>query len=226
MKKNDLSNKVMLISFFTLTTFFYACKKENRGNNLVQVQQQQINQVLPQKYIDTLKNLGLTLHDGTNPPIINGIYILSPIKLTASNIPGDVIGQVFTDAKIKILNQDNTNFSLGILGKNFLSINDTSIVSAISGEGNNFTIYGKIKANNGNNSAIFALVLSGTLDATMLKNIEYGIINIDNTNGNGSFISEGKTRIVYEADSISENTTVFRLSNNTIINKTKPAGLF
>jgi hypothetical protein len=226
MKKNNLSNKVMLISFFTLTTFFYACKKENRENNLVQVQQQQINQVLPQKYIDTLKNLGLTLHDGTNPPIINGIYILSPLKLKASNIPTDFIGKVFSDAKLKILNQNNTNFSLEILGKDFLASKDTSIISAISGEGNNFTLYGKIKANYGANYAIFALVISGTLDATKLKNVEYGLINIDNTNGNSSFISEGQTRIIYEVDSISENTTVFRLSNNTIINKTKPAGLF
>lgn len=223
-----MKNKTTTIAILLLLTFFSACKKEDTTtpDNVVkeQVQVQQINQVLPQKYIDTLKNLGLTIHNGTNPPIVNGIYICSPLTLKASNIANDNIGMTFSEAKLKIENQNNANFTLNILGKNFLSTSDTSIVSAIAGNGNNFTVYGKVKATNSVGNYIYiAMVMSGTMNGTNIRDFEFGLINIDNSHGEGAFIPEGAARLVYDSDSISVTTDVFRMASISEPSKLKCA---
>jgi hypothetical protein len=224
MKNLQPIQRILLLAILVSTTLLNACKKNKETEEIKIKQTQQINQVLPQKYIDTLKNLGLTLHDGTNPPIVNGIYLCSPLKLKASNILSDFIGNVFIDGKLKIENQNNNDFTLNIYGKQILNVNDTSIVSAIAGNGNNFTIYSKIKTNAGSNFAYFAVVMSGIMNGSNIKNFEYGLINIDNTNGGSSFIKEGQARVVYDSDSVSVSTTVFRMMPTTITNSTKCVG--
>ncbi len=222
MKNQNQIFKTVLLTLLTCSVIATACKKESA----TQKQQQQINQVLPQKYIDTLKNLGITIYDGTTPPTVNGIYIISPFKLKATTLSSDFpIGTTFLDAKLKLENQNNTDFSINILGKNFLANNDTSIISAISGSGNNFTVYGKVKATNGTSYAYFALVMSGTMSGTAIQNFEVGLINIDNSHGNGLFMPEGAARLIYDADFTSVTTTVFRIATETMPKEIKLAGL-
>ncbi len=222
MKNQKQFFKTLLLTVVTCSVIATACKKEST----TQKQQQQINQVLPQKYIDTLKNLGLTIYSGTTPPSINGIYLCTPMKLKASNISGDLpIGYSFRDSKVKIENQNNSLFTIDIIGKSLISIQDSSIVAAITGSGNNFTIYSKIKTTNSSYYAFFALVMSGTWSSSGLQNFEYGIINIDNSHGEGAFMPEGAARLIYDADFTSVTTTVFRLATETMPKDIKLAGL-
>ena len=225
MKPSKTYQKLLLSAIFVATILLFGCKKEKDGADDTIKQTQQINLVLPQKYIDTLKNLGISIHEGTTPPIVNGIYIFSPSILKASNIPGDEIGSTFSESKIKMENQNNTDFTLCIIGQSLLVDRDTSIVTAISGSGNNFTVYSKIKATAGSNYAYFAVVFSGTMSDSGIKNLEYGIINIDNSHGVGTFISEGSARLVYDGDFITVTSPVFRVSTTPISNNTKIVGL-
>ncbi len=222
MKNQNQIFKTFLVMVVACSLIATACKKESA----TQKQQQQINQVLPQKYIDTLKNLGITIYDGTTPPTVNGIYVISPFKLKATTLSSDFpIGTTFLDAKLKLENQNNTDFSINILGKNLLASNDTSIISAISGSGNNFTVYGKVKATNGTSYAYFALVMSGTMGSSAIQNFEMGLINIDNSHGEGVFMPEGAARLIYDADFTSVTTTVFRIATETMPKNIKLAGL-
>jgi hypothetical protein len=72
--------------------------------------------------------------------------------------------------------------------------------------GNKFTVYGKVKANATDIAfAYFGLILSGEIEnGVTIKNLESGIINIDNSNGGGYFIKEGEARLAVESDNISE----------------------
>lgn len=202
----------MIVIVFTISS----CKKEKKAE---EIQQQKINEVLPQKYIDTLKKMGITIYEGTTPPIVNGIYLANPTVLVASTVNGDVIGSTFADVKVKLTEQNNTDFAIKLFGKKLLGENDTSIVTAISGSGNNFTVYGKVKANaTPTNYAIFAIVISGTLSADGIVNYQDALINIDNTYGVGYFIPEGSGRLIKDGNNVASTTTFFRTSNTYTIN--------
>ncbi|MFN8282787.1 MAG: hypothetical protein U0U67_06200 [Chitinophagales bacterium] len=221
-KQNNIRNYALLI-VIGFAASMSACKKEDAKK----VQQQRIDQVISQQYIDTLKHLGITINDGTAPPNVEGIYQIAPAVIKASNIAAAEVGTSYGAMKIKLFSQSSSDFSIQLYGKNFLGINDTSVITAISGSGNNFTIYGKVKAYNigGTNSAIFALIISAQKEGTSFKNLEFGLINIDNTNGGGFFIQQGKARLFYDSDLTSEAVTVFKQAAQNTTIKTKTAAM-
>ncbi|MFN8284913.1 MAG: hypothetical protein U0U67_16945 [Chitinophagales bacterium] len=189
-----------------LGTFIISCKKDNG-----QTQQQKINEIIPQKYVDTLKRLGITIHEGTTPPNVEGIYYISPVKSKASNIPTDVLGTLYANTKVKFYEQNNNDFGIRLLAINILSFKDSSLSTAISGSGNNFTVFGKVRTYSGPNTAVFGVVFSGEMDGDIIKNIEWGLINIDDSQGNGAFIKEGQARLQYESDFVSEAISSLRI---------------
>lgn len=214
-----MKNTVFL--FFALATFAVSCKKEN----LAAKQQQKINDIIPAKYLDTLIRLGITIHSGTTPPNVEGIYDISPVKSKASNVPGDVIGSYFANARVKFYEQNNSDFGIRLLGKYILNLNDSSLNTAISGSGNSFTVYGKVRTYSGANTAVFGVVFSGELDGSTIKNVEWGLINIDDSQGNGVFIREGQARLQFDIDYSSPSVTALRQSNGTPNTSFRSSGL-
>ena len=204
--------------FILLSTVIISCKKEN-----IESQEKKIADIIPAKYIDTLKRLGITIYEGTTPPNVEGIYDVSPVKSKASNIPGDVIGMYFANTKVKFYEQNNSDFGIRLLAKNILSFRDSSLSTAISGSGNNFTVYGKVRTYSGPNTAVFAVVFSGEMYGTSIKNVEWGLINVDDSQGNGEFIKEGQARLQYDIDFTSPSISSLRLANEASAKGTKYA---
>ena len=127
---------------------------------------QKIEDVIPQKYLDSLKKLSLDIHMGTNPPQMEGSYAVKPHALDTSNISTDYKGMRFTDATVHLSNQNPKDFGIKLLAENYLKDHDSSLVTAISGNGNYFTIYGKVKSTESSTGgyAIFAIIISGEKD--------------------------------------------------------------
>ena len=203
--------KTILLAVTMLTMCFTSCKKDEKGPTDEEILTKKIEEIIPSQYLDSLKKLGLTVNNGTTPPDVQGIYDILPVELVNSNIPTDYAGMSFHDAKLKLFNQSSKDFGIQLYGKYFLAERDTSIVTAISGSGNNITIYGKVKSYLSGYTAIFALILSGIKEGDHFKNVKYGIINIDNSNGGTAFIKEGQGRVVYDTDNVSESSTVFKI---------------
>jgi hypothetical protein len=219
-----MRNFKLLTFIFIVTICFFGCKKNEQPTDQ-EIVNNSISQVIPKKYLDTLRNLGIVINEGTKPPNLEGIYIIAPHKLSNTNIPNDPYWyQNFADAKLKLTNQRNVNFSIQFYGKNYFAANDTSIVAAISGYENKFTVYGKVKATdaNGIDYVIGALIISGTLEGNGIKNLQTGVINIDGSHNAsiGNFILEGQARITYDADNFSASTYFFRnaTTNTNAIN--------
>lgn len=208
---------ILVIGFAISIT---SCKKEPSA---AEIQTKRISDIIPQKYLDSLIRLGVTIHEGTTPPLVNGIYLANPTVLVASNVAGDIIGNTFADVKVKLTDQNNSNFGITLFGKLLLGNNDTSIVTAISGSGNDFTVYGKVKASaNATNYAIFAVIISGTLSADGIINYQDALINIDNSNGGTYFIPEGTGRLIKDGNNLASNTSFFRTTDmNTEKSKTE-----
>ncbi|RZK55856.1 MAG: hypothetical protein EOO87_06870, partial [Pedobacter sp.] len=193
----------LLILVFATTLF--ACKKDKDQNELVELQKletlnKKIQDIIPTQYLDSLKKLGLTINTGTNPTNIEGIYSIQPMILKSTNKKSDyAIGTRFGDARLRVFEQ-NDKLDIKLIGKGFLGTSDTSIVTAISGIDNDFTVYGKVKSIHNNKIALFAIIFSGTIENNTIKNFNYGLICISNKNdiSDTSFIKEGEGRVVFE----------------------------
>ncbi len=219
---------ILLVAVIAITS----CKKD-KTKDAEEVLQRKISDIIPQKYIDTLTKLGFVINEGITPPDVTGIYDLRPLTLIKSNINSDVAGMMFANAKLKFYEQNSKSFDINLLGKMFLNTKDSSLQTAISGSGNSFTVYGKVKSESGGNHAIFAILITGSKDAASgaLKNVVYGLINIDNTNGGFAFIEEGQARVIKDSDGHSELIDIFRSSRvqedeeeQTVLSPSKAGG--
>ena len=200
------------LAVFLLGLSIISCKKDKDSvvEDLVkqEILDKKIADIIPKEYQDTLTKLGIAINQDVNPPSLAGAFEFKPVKLLKSNRPQDPANLAFLDVSIKFFAQDKDN-NIKLITKNLLNTADTSIVTAISGSGNKFTVYGKVKSVQGPNSAIFGVIISGTRDGSALKDIRYGLINIDNSKGGTSFIKQGEARAIFDTDGISAEIPMF-----------------
>ncbi|RZK38445.1 MAG: hypothetical protein EOO90_22315 [Pedobacter sp.] len=212
MKTIKQSSKWFLIAVIAISVV--ACKKDKNDKEVAEILKQEkltkkIQDIIPTQYLDSLKKLGLAINTGTNPAIVEGIYSIKPLILKSTNKINDyAIGTRFLDARLMLFEQTD-NLDIKLIGKGFLGISDTSIVTAISGTGKDFTIYGKVKAINNNKEAFFAIIFSGTIENNTIKNLSYGLICVSNKNdiNDKTFIKEGQGRVVFDSDFVSDRIT-------------------
>ncbi|MEH3115903.1 hypothetical protein [Pedobacter terrae] len=182
---------------------FAACSKNNNINpSDEEILTKKIEDIIPQKYVDSLTKLGFTINKGTTPPNVDGAYLFKPFTIKNSNIPNDPYqpGYVLNDGLIKLYEQSTSDFSIKMLGKNFIGAADTSVVTAISGSGNKFTVYGKVKAYRNGGYNFYAFLMSGEKDGNNIKNGIAGIINIDDSHTGPNTIAEGQGRVAFDGD--------------------------
>jgi hypothetical protein len=206
---------------------FAACSKNKDINpSDEEILSKKIEDIIPQKYVDSLTKLGFTINKGTTPPNIVGAYLFKPFTIKSSNIPNDPYqpGYVLNDGVVKLYEQSTNDFSIKMLGKNFIGAADTSIVTAISGSGNKFTVYGKVKAYRNGGYNFYAFLMSGEKDGNNIKKGIAGIMNIDDSHTGPNTIAEGQGRVAFDGDYISESTdfnskTAAFAERNTISSK-------
>lgn len=200
--------KYLFIVIPIVSVILYSCSKDDREAALPSDEElltQRIEDIIPPRFLDSLKKLGLEVYTGVNPPNVEGTYFVSPHVLDTSSVETDVIGRLFLDAKLELSEQSRDDFGIKFISEHVLGNADTSIATAISGSGNAFTIYGKAKATINSYSAVFAIILSAIKEGDDLKDLRVGLVNIDNSQGgDGVFIDEGEGRINYDSDGISE----------------------
>lgn len=201
-----MKNLIYLLGFIVVV--LTSCSKDKKlveEINQQEILNKKIQEIIPEKYLDSLRKLGMVINTETNPPNIEGAYALSPYVIGATNVPNDSYkpGKRLDDGKVKFSGQ-NENFDIKLIGYKLLRIRDTSLVTAISGSGNNFTVYGKVRAFVGSHHAIIATIMSGTKDGNNIKDFRVATLNIDDTNaGTGNFIPEGYGRVAYDSDKLS-----------------------
>lgn len=205
-------SKTMTVMFFIFALTGIGCKKDEVNELAKQeIFQKKIADIIPKEYQDSLVKMGIVINQDLTPPKIEGAFILKPLKLVKSNIPNDRPTMTFADLEIKFFGQDADN-NIKLISRTIngsTTALDTSIVTAISGSGKQFTIYGKTKSVNGSNVAIFGSIFSGEIDGNVLKNVRMGLINLDNSKGGNAFIKQGEGRVLRDNDLISESIPIF-----------------
>lgn len=195
-----------------LMIFLSSCKKE-KEKTVEEIVDEKIENVIPQKYIDTIVNLGMVVYEGKNPPNVNGIYLMNDLTLKNANT-GETPGKTFLEEKIKLSNQNNSTFNIDAITNSNGTIG-TSEKTIVTGEGNNFTIWGNFQSKFENDEAVFAKIISGTISEEGIVNLKYCIINVNYIkNVDNKFLTEGKGRFIEDANFLSPRIESFELKYN------------
>lgn len=193
------------ILLFILIALAAACKKDEVVPSEEEVNEQllakKIEDIIPKRFVDSLKKYGLDINSGIYPPNIEGEYLMSPQVLVSSNIAEDAPNHVFVDNYIRFYNQNNSDFSIELESREDNTLTK-SVRTAISGSGNKFTVYGTLLAERAGQQTTFAYLYSGSLDETGIAGFRYGLINMG-TDGNGQFIKHGGCRIIDDRNGFS-----------------------
>jgi len=164
-----------------------------------------INNLVPEDTLEKIIGLGMPIHRGDNPPKIEGIYNVSPLILTASNIPSDPIGNRFKDLHINFYEQNNENLTIKINYQTNGNSSGNGIGSFIVGTGNQFTIFSEIDDVTNGQENVSVQIYSGTITEQGIEDYYEAIFMVDDKGDkNNVIISNGQGRVAYDSDGISE----------------------
>ncbi|GAB3420569.1 hypothetical protein GCM10027516_17240 [Niabella aquatica] len=181
------------------------CKKESAKK--AETQQEKIEEIIPGKYLNVLKEMGMPIHAGATPPDITGIYLANPWLLQKTNIEGDFPpGYRYNDNRFGFSEQNVNDFSIqaAISGGGAATYSEKAV---ISGSGNNFTVYVMTTGSSSINSGVYAILYSGTLEGNAIKSLKEAFICVYNSNNASQVIKEGNARIKYDENNISERVS-------------------
>lgn len=204
--KKGISLNFRRISIVLISLFFaYACSKDDNvhvdegfdGSYLT------IEELLGQGVLDSLVDLGMVVNPGSNPPIIEGKYHLSPTILESSNIPGDLIGWQFNDADLEFSDQDNNNLTIIFDAQEALGDEHTGSGAFISGDGDEFSVFliSESKSDEYIGETIFVISAKKLEDG--LTDFQLAFFMVDN-GGNPGAIPNGSGRIFVDGDDFVE----------------------
>lgn len=198
-----------LFLILVVTFMISACKKDEEANE--KIIEEQIEEIIPPAYVDTLISMGMVFHKGTNPPDIQGIFEIKPYSFVKSNIENEFYnyGDTVSSAKIYFRNQTSKN-TIEYYGKRILSVNDTSSYCVITGSGSKFSVYSKHVIRKGDSAIELAYIFSGEMADGYIKNFKVAGVNVrDINNPPGEYITEGQGRIFEDQDFRSDKVDVF-----------------
>lgn len=165
---------------------------------------EQIESVIPQEYIDIIKDY-IPIYEGTTPPNIEGTYFISPYVLLTDNV-GYEPGKKFADDYVMFYDQTYNN-TISMQSTQLLG--DLSVGSGlfISGEGENFTVYFNEYSTHEDGSYLtLASVISGSIRDGRIYDYRYAFIVLDDYDTTNKYMDSGQYRILYDQDGYSEPT--------------------
>ena len=205
--------KIKTIKLFVLAIILgsTSCSSDDSNEETTIVSEQE----LYAKYVDSnmqkaIDQLGITIHKGSTPPTVEGVYIIDPFFCANSNFVDPSKGTNFGASTLTLSNQNTAKLSIDF--KNFLVYsavvkNETweGTGSFISGEGNSFSIllHSNGEINYGSTAAKYKnlIILSGELDVQNntikgIKNLQMASIMADDYNDpNNTLIAIGQGRL-------------------------------
>ncbi|GHT32008.1 hypothetical protein AGMMS49574_14750 [Bacteroidia bacterium] len=139
-----------------------------------------IHNIIPGEYIETLEELGLEIHGGNKPPLIEGTYHASPLYLVNKNFSGPIAEQ--DNMYVSFYDQNNTKLTVKMDYTMWSSNGDmgaNGLGAFIVGEGNKFTVFVEAERTERSYTAKTVEVFSGEITADGIKNYQWAVIMVD-----------------------------------------------
>ena len=173
-------------------------------------EKKRIDHVIPPEYKEPMDPY-ITIYEGSNPPNIEGVFVMSPSELFHDSTDDFNVGYVFSDMYFRFFNQDMINNTLDYEEKQGRSVGKGT-GCFISGEEDKFTVYFTIdETYSYEKYTIYlkkALIISGILTNGGIKNLEYAFVVTDKSDDpDRKLINPGDFRVVKDGDGIAEYTS-------------------
>lgn len=185
-------NSYRFYFFIIVLAFLFGCSKSNKYNL-----PEQITNSVSGELLDEMTSMGFPIHEGNNPPCIEGEYLASPFKLKGSSLPNEPlsIGYVLPDFEVRFYNQDNTNFSILVDWVNG-SASGTGMGAFIAGEGEYFTVFATTTATVNGNTAQTLWAFSGKITSNGIEEFHASNFMLDDGGDpEGVFIPNNTGRV-------------------------------
>ena len=220
MQKSKFTIIIKSLAFLLLFTLSQSCKKssDNTTSNTTGFSDS-INKIVTPAILDSLKSYGLVVNPGKQPPIINGIYLISPTYCIFDNSIGHDAGYTFSDYKFQFYGQDNTNLTIGLNYKNMTGTDNASGVGAfVAGNGNFFTAFIDSKgiANGINYEDI--MIISGEVTTSGISHWQNALYRKSKGyDPNNTLINVGDCRIftIGSGEGTATKTSTYRVANHS-----------
>ena len=169
--------------------------------------------ILPDKTLTEMVANGMTIHEGTNPPNIEGIYLLDNLKFLYTSDPHDnafTKGDPAADYKYKFYDQQGVKVKSNYKALKF-GVFDTATGSGaiISGSGNKFTVFLNHAANTEGVKNNDVTLISGELISQGIKNLVYVLTVTQKEDSNNKIMKVGTYRIFTHYESIAQKVTAY-----------------
>jgi hypothetical protein len=169
----------------------------------------------------------MPLYEGATSPNVEGVFLFSSVETvycSDENDGGYSPGELVDDFKIKLSNQDSKTNTLtyneeSIDGDAYSSSDDVYII----GNGNNFTAYFISSGISSNISTEEAILISGTLTSSGIKDVYYAIVMLDKGyDPDNTLMGMDEYRIFKDEDGLAENSTWSKSAKINSLNTTNP----
>src|SRR5690554_222422 len=201
------------IKFKTIGIFLFSmllvasCSKDDNGggpeaNDGFDGSQSSIETLLGGAVLDSLIDLGMEIHYGSRPPIVEGQYRIDPTVLEASSVPGDWIGMTYNSVNFSFSNQNPENLQVTFDAQEDLGYDHEGSGSFISGNDNSFSVFLVNESELGDGyigETIF--VITGTIVENGLTDFQIALYMVDNAGHIGS-IPNDTGRIFIDGDGL------------------------
>ena len=215
MKDNQFQKLLRVVAICMLAIGINSCSKKSSPAPEFS---SSITNIISQNNIDLLRSKGMTIYSGTTPPMIEGIYSVSPFTLLSpyGSTDGWAVGKVISDYKYQLYNQQNNTLQVNY--KNAaLSDVGSGLATFISGSGSNFSIFYQFNGNQSGVDYVMDGVISGQLTSSGIVNFQNGFMLKSKAGDETNTIMEpvNTGRIWTDGDGLSPTTAVYKMVNNT-----------
>jgi hypothetical protein len=189
-KMNRISKVLLLAAAAAIVLSLSTCAFDIPAGALSYISQAQLNKLV---------SMGMKINQGQNPPTVNGDYYCNSLTRTGGNIPNDS-ATTFANLGLRFTSQGSDNQLLVSYDQSGYE-SGTGLGAYISGAGNDFSVFAQISGISGGINFKDAMVFSGTITPSGIKDFKYALILTDkDPDPSGYLIEVDQGRVIAEDD--------------------------
>ena len=168
--------------------------------------------IIPEETLHQIRAQGMPIYEGTNPPNIEGIYLLDNLRFHYSSDPGEkgfTKGDKAVNYKYRFYQQNGVKLKSDYRALKF-GVNDIATGSGaiISGSGNNFTVFLNHAAHTEGVKNNDIILISGEITPEGIKDLVLTLTVTEKEDANNQIMKVGVYRI-FQHEGIARRVTLY-----------------